>query len=147
MTNVQMPKLQEDFLWVRGIHTSQWAGVIYYGSVSHYDPGVTYLDWNSGRSMYDSQKVASVYDRDFILAGISGTSRQLQLVRDEPLFLVEGGYYIGSNKITLTATDDDGTTAVTANLIVLEHLWDKIKLKNNIGNIELNANQELIYSF
>lgn len=147
MDNVKMPKFDETNIWIRGFHASQWGGVIYYGSTTRFDPGVTYLDWVTPTSMYDSQKVASVYDRDFILLGVHGTSKVMMLVRDEPMFLIEGGYYSGTNKVVVTATDDDGGISTTANLEVLDHIWDKIKIKNNIGTIEIQSSTGQLYAF
>lgn len=148
MTNINMPKMDEANIWIKGLHTSHpWGGVIYYGSPSHVDPGVTYIDWHSGTTLYDSQKVGTIYDRTFVLAGVHGSSKSLMLVRDEQLYLIEGGYYSGNNKIMLTASDADGGVTATSNLVILDHIWDKVKIKNTIGNIELQANQDLVYAF
>jgi len=147
MSNVQMPALDEDHIWIKGFHASQWGGVIYYGQPSRYDPGATVLDWVTQRSMYDNKNLVTVYDRDYIAAGMFQNSHALMLFRDEPMFLVEGGYYSGKNKITLTATDDDGTATVTANLTVLDHIWDKLSIKNTIGSIEILSSTSQLFAF
>ena len=142
-----MPKLDEEHIWIRGIHNSQWGGVIYYGSVTHTDPGVTYLDWATQGSMYDKIKQATIYDRDFVLLAVNGLHHEIQLVRDEALYLIEGGYYSGTNAITLSATDEDGTITTTGTLTVLDNVFDKISIRNNIGNIELDSSTGQLFAF
>lgn len=97
--------------------------------------------------MYDNVNLVTVFDRDFISVGPYQDNLSMMLFRDESLFLVEGGYYSGKQRINLSATDDDGTTTVSANLIVLDHIWDKINVKNTIGTIEILASTQQIYTF
>ncbi len=144
---VGMPKMDEEHLWIRGVHASQWGGVIYYGSVTHTDPGVTYIDWSKPFSHYVKGYVASVYDREFIALGKHQSSHSMQLIRDEPLYLVEGGYYSGHNHIYLTAEDEDGEITTEGSLMVLENVFDRIRINNSIGNIELQANEDQIFVF
>lgn len=145
--NVDMPKLDEDHYWIRGIHGSQWAGVIYYGAVNHVDPGVTYLDWASNGSMWDQAKVGTVYDRDFVICGKHGGSKTMMLVRDEPLFLIEAGFHSGENFIELTAKDEDGTAFTFGKLTVLDNIFEKINIRNNIGSIDLQASSSHLFKF
>lgn len=147
MSNLSMPALDEDHIWIKGFHASQWGGVIYYGQPSRYDPGATVIDWVTHTSMYDNKNLVTVYDRDFIAAGTFQSSHSIMLFRDEPMFLVEGGYYSGKNRITLSATDDDGTTTVSANLTVLDHIWDKLNIKNTIGSIEILSSTQQYFAF
>jgi hypothetical protein len=147
MEDVSMPKLDEEHYWIRGIHPSQWGGVIYFGSYTHQDPGVTFLNWEGKESFYDANQVATVYDRDYVLLGVHEQSHALMLVRDEPLFLIEGGFYSGNNQIALTAMDDDGQVTASGNMIVLDGIFDKVNIRNNIGTIELLANEAQLFSF
>jgi len=134
---VDMPDIEENHYWIRGIHGSQWGGVIYYGSVTHIDPGVTFIDWSQKASFYDKGKVASIYDRDWIILGEYQGSQAMTLVRDETIFLIEAGFYEGHNEIYLTAKDSDGSVSTTARLTVLDSLFENIRIRNNIGNLEL----------
>ena len=147
MKDLGMPKLDEDHLWVRGFHASQWGGVIYYGSTDHVDPGVTFLDWGNELSFYDGHQISTVYDRDYVLLGVHGASKSMMLVRDEPLYLIEGGYYSGYNHILLKAADEDGTVEVRATLNVLETVFDVINIRNNIGTIELESHGSQLFRF
>lgn len=144
---VDMPALDEQHIWIKGIHTSQWGGVIYYGSVTHQDPGVTYVDWSSKWSMYDSHQTATIYDRDWVVQGVHATSQTLMLIRDEPLYLIEGGYYTGRNEITLTATDKDGSISTHGAVSVHEHIFESIHIENRIGTIELLSKESKLFSF
>jgi hypothetical protein len=145
--DLSMPKLDEEHLWIRGFHASQWGGVIYYGSTTHVDPGVTFLDWTTDNTYYDSKQVATVYDRDYIVLGEHQGSKTMMLVRDEPLFLIEGGYYSGYNRINLSAEDEDGKVTVEATLNVLDTVFDVINIRNNIGTIELGSHGTHLFNF
>jgi hypothetical protein len=144
---VDMPDLNEDNIWIKGFHQSNWAGAIAYGSPSYYDAGATVLDWTTNHSMYDPNRVVSVYARDYVSLGIYQGYHAIMLFRDETMLLIEGGYYSGKNKITLTATDNDGKTTVTSTLTVLDSIWEKINVRNNIGTIEIQTSTTQTYKF
>lgn len=142
-----MPKLDEEHYWIKGIHPSQWGGVIYYGSFTHRDPGVTYLSWEGKKSFYNEGHLATIYDRNWVVLGKMHESHAMMLVRDEPMYLVEGGYYSGTNHVTLTATDEDGPVSATSTMVVHDGVFDKVSIKNNIGSLEMLSHQTSTFSF
>lgn len=135
-------KEKEDLIWIREVATNEWSSVIQYGQKNNADPGVGLLDWASKKNNFYYNHSADLFDRNWVIGDTNNPI--FSLLRNDAFFLIDTHYLkFGDNEVSITAKDSQNSAKVSTRFTLLNSIFEKIYLKNKIGQIEMNSHQTL----
>jgi hypothetical protein len=142
LDNVDFPNGQD--LWIRDLSMTEYIGTLTYSNKMHTLAGVTFMDWHTGATDYVSSYSATVYDKNWVLCHKYGPSQRIKLLRNQMELIVDAHYLDdGVNTLTLTATDADNSVSITTKVELMESIFERIYIQNNIGIIEVYSHTQV----